>query len=400
MSETLELALVTAQNSVEIFTKGGLAAVLDDVERKVRAIPMDVSTSAGRDHIRSVAYKVTRTKTALDAEAKKLTEGWRDSTKRVNEERKLAQERLDSLADEVRAPLTAFESKEKVRVAAHEAALAEMSGLLEMLRACPNMEAALLEDHQRDFIKLNATREWEEFSSRANYQRTNTLAYINERVSSRKKFDADQAELARLRQEEVERKAREHEEKIKAEAAENARIAAERRAKEAADAETKRVIEAARAEQKRVEAEAERIRAENERKQKEAESARKREQDARELAERRASEAEAARVEALRRAEADKKAAEERAAEALRAAKEKARKDTEAAIAKERSRVEAQRKAEEDAQALREADEAARLRVRSEIMEDIAAFGKLANAPEAIITAIIDGKVRHLRVIY
>lgn len=405
MTETLELAVVNAQNSVEIFTKGGLSAVLDEVEKRVRAIALDASTATGREQIRSVAYKVTRTKTALDAEAKKLTEGWRESTKRVNEERKVSQERLDALADEVREPLTVFENKEKLRVAGHEAALADLAGLIEMLRANPNMEASLLEEHQQDFAQLNANREWEEFGPRANYQRNSTLAYLSERIAARKKFDADQAELVRLRKEEVERKAREREEKIKSEAAEKARIEAEFKAKEAADAEAKRVIDAANAEQARVKAEADRVRAEHERAQKEAEAKanaieqqRIAEQNARIDAERRVRESEEARIAADNRAKAEKKAAEAKAEADLKAAVEKAKRDQEAAIAKERERVAAQRKDEEEAQALREADEAARSRVHAEIMEDIAKFGKLANAPEAIIAAIMDGKVRHVRV--
>ena len=110
MSETMELAVVNAQNAVQIFTQGGLNAILDGIEAQVRAKALDGSTAAGRDEIRSLAYKVTRTKTALDSEAKKLTEGWRTSTAQVNAERKRAQERLDALADEVRAPLTVFEN--------------------------------------------------------------------------------------------------------------------------------------------------------------------------------------------------------------------------------------------------------------------------------------------------
>ncbi len=398
MSGTLELAVVTAQNSVEIFTKGGLAAVLDEVEREVRAIPLDASTAKGRDQIRSVAYKVARTKTALDAEAKKLTEGWRESTKKVNEERKVAEARLDALADEVRAPLTEFENKEKLRVAGHEAALAEMTGLLEMLRSRPNMEASLLEDHQRDFAALHVGRDWEEFSPRANYARTSTVAYLNDRIVARKKFDADQAELERLRKEEIERKAREREEKIKAEAAEKARIEAERRAKEAADAEAQRVIQAANAERARVQAEADRVRAENERVQKEAEAARRKEEDARNLAEKRAADAEAARIEAARKAEADLRAAELKAEADLKAAKEKAKRGQDAAIAKERARVEAQRKAEEEAQSKREADAQHKAQIRNEIMEDLKTCWGEDDLLFNLSNLIMNGKVRHVRV--
>jgi hypothetical protein len=383
MSETMELAVVNAQSAVEIFTKGGLDSLLAGIEQKVRAMPLDVSTSAGRDEIRSVAYKVARTKTALDSEAKKLTEGWRISTAQVNAERKRSQERLDALAEEVRSPLTEFEGREKVRIAAHEAALAEFSGLLGMLRSHPNMEASLLEDHQRDLAALNTGRNWEEFSNRATKQRAELTAYLAERITARKKFDADQSELARLRKEEAERLVRERDERLKAEAAEKARAEAGRIAKEAADAEARRVIEAAQKEQERVRLEAEKVRAEHERAQIQAEALRKKEEAARLLAEKRATEAEAA-----------KKASELKAAKDLELAKEKSRRDSEAAVAKERERIAAERKAEEVARSKREADEKLRAKIRDEIAADLDLHAG------RVVEAILEGKIRHVKVIF
>ena len=72
MTEQMELAVIDAQNAVQIFTGGGLNAILDGIEAKVRAIPLDPSTAPGREEIRSVAYRVVRTKTLLDTEGKRL----------------------------------------------------------------------------------------------------------------------------------------------------------------------------------------------------------------------------------------------------------------------------------------------------------------------------------------
>jgi colicin import membrane protein len=98
MIEQLELMVMDAQNAVQIFTGGGMNAILDSIEAKVKAILLDPSTAAGREEIRSVAYRVARTKVALDNEGKRLTEGWREATKKVNEERKKSTERLDAKA--------------------------------------------------------------------------------------------------------------------------------------------------------------------------------------------------------------------------------------------------------------------------------------------------------------
>jgi hypothetical protein len=398
--ETMELAVINPANAVEIFTGGGLSKLLADIEAQVRSVPLDISTAPGRDQVRSLAYKVARTKTALDAEAKKLTEGWRESTKKVNEERKRATEFLETLADEVRAPLTAFENRDKLRVAAHEWALAELSNFSSVQSQATADE---LVAKVAEFAGLHSDRQWEEFGPRANRMRAEIAAYLNERLVTRRQFDADQAELARLRKEEAARLVREREERLKAEAAEAARIDAERRAKESADAEARRVIAAANAEQARVRAEAERVRAEHERAQKEAEAKakaidqkRQAEETARKAAEKRAADA-----------EADRLAAEAKAAEVLKAAQEKAKRDTEAALARQRDKAERERKAAEDARLKREADEALRERIAAEIGEDITRMigreliGRLGSqAFLDLVGAIMDGKLRHVKVVF
>jgi colicin import membrane protein len=386
---TMELAVVNAQNAVEIFERGGLNAILEEIEAKVRAIPLDVSTQAGRDQIRSTAYKVVRTKTALDAEAKRLTEGWREATKKVNGERARAQERLDALAEEVRKPLTDFENKEKLRVIGHEDALNEITGLQYMLMQHPDMSLALLADHAHDLEKLHVGREWEEFAARAKSARELAESYVLARIETRKRFEAEQEELARLRKAEAERLQRERDEKLKAEAAEKARLEAELKAKRAADEEARRVIEAAKAEQQRVEAEATRVRLEHERVQREAEQARQREESARQTAEKRARDAEAAKV-----------AAERAASEALKAAQDKAKRDAEAAVARERERVETERRNAEALRVKREADAKLRKRICEEIADDLYGLGIFGLDGIALLVAeaILDGKLRHVGV--
>lgn len=305
-TESLELAVIDTQNAVQIFTGGGMAAVLDGIEAKVRAIKLDPSTATGREEIRSVSYKIARTKTALDAEGKRLTEGWREATAKVNAERKKSAERLENLQEEVRKPLTEFENKEKARVSAHEEALREITGLQAMIQSCPNMSLDLLLEHQADFNRMLPGYQWEEFAARAKDARSTCDKYLSSRIEDRKRFEAEQEELARLRKAQSDRLQRERDERLKAEAAETARMQAERKAKADADAEARRVIEAAE---------------------------------------------------------------------------------------KERERVELKRKVEENARAKRTADEALRLCIRAEILEDL-------NSAATPVDAIMDGRVRHVKVVF
>jgi hypothetical protein len=383
MNESLELMVVDAQNAVQIFTGGGMAGLIDGIQTKVRAIKLDPSTATGREEIRAVAYKIARTKTALDAEGKRLTEGWREATNKVNAERKKAAERLEALQAEVRAPLTNFENKEKARVAAHEAALLEITGMMAMLQAHPDMSLELLLDHQMDAAAMLPGYAWEEYELRARCERAALAKYLTSRIEARRTFDAEREELARLRKEEEDRIQRARDERLKAEAADAARLAAERKAKAEADAEASRVIKAAEREHKRVADEAERVRLENERAQRAIEEALRREEQAKIDAEKRARDAEEARV-----------AAEKRAAADLKAAQDKAKRDAKEAVERERARQAHVRKEAEAAQAKREADKNLRAKVRAEIVEDVGGMDVIN-----IADAIMDGRVRHVRVV-
>ena len=173
------------QIAVQLFAGGGLDSLPAGIEAQVRAIDLDCSTAAGRAQIKSVAYQVVRTKTTLDAEGKKLTEEWRTATAKVNAERKKATDRLEVLAEEVRAPLTAFESKDKARVAAHEAALAELQGLSRMIVSFPQMSSLDLQAHLAEYAELYKDRDWEEFAGRATKARAETVALMEIRIAAR-----------------------------------------------------------------------------------------------------------------------------------------------------------------------------------------------------------------------
>src|SRR6185437_576408 len=129
MSEVTERssALATIETLVpaQVFASGAIETVLSRIEREARerAAALDISTPAGRKDIASLAYKVARSKTALDGAGKDLKAEWLAKSNAVDAERRTLRERLDALADEVRAPLTEWENAEKPRVKAHEDAL-------------------------------------------------------------------------------------------------------------------------------------------------------------------------------------------------------------------------------------------------------------------------------------
>ena len=377
MTEVLELVKVEALNAVEVFRDpASLDAIIEGIEAEVRAATLDASTQAGREQIRSLAFRVTRSKTAIVKMGMDLTEGWREKTKLVNAERKRAEERLAALAEEARRPLTEFENREKFRIAAHEVAL-------EAFRMnVSGYDIAQMEMALKLMQKHLEGRNWEEFAGRARQLRDDAFESINNRIESQKMADAQAAELAELRRKEAERQecervrlVAEREAKLKAEAAENARIEAERKAKAEADREAQRVIAAAKLEADRV---------------------------AREKA---------ALEQEKRDAETRFELAEKKAAQAVLDAQLKADREREAAVQAERYRqaeerriLEKKQRDEAAANAKREADKKHRAKIEAEAALDLETtltkYSIDAELCRLIIGQIAQGHIRNVKVVY
>lgn len=221
-TELLELKAVTA---VSVFTENGLDAILSRVESEVLSVLTDISTPAGRKEIASLAYKVAQTKTHLDDLGKDLVAEQKKKIASVDIERKRARDFLDALKDRVRKPLTDWEEAEQKRIDESEAAI------LEIFNAASHAEESVQEIEGR-ILRVNAVyqRDWREFAERAKLMMDVSVKELHEKLAARIKYDAEQMELARLRQEEAERKQRERGAEIAAEAAKRATAEAEAKA--------------------------------------------------------------------------------------------------------------------------------------------------------------------------
>lgn len=102
-------------NAVEVFTGAKLDDLLQQIRAETTSIVPDVSTAMGRKEIASLAYKVARSKTAIDDAGKELVSEWKQRAAVVDASRKKARDYLDDLKSEVRAPLDAWEAEETRR---------------------------------------------------------------------------------------------------------------------------------------------------------------------------------------------------------------------------------------------------------------------------------------------
>lgn len=353
-------------------SENAFAHLIDKIERKARedAKKLDPTTKKGRDALVSLAYEVSKEKSALDKEGKALTEKQREEIALVNASRKIAEDRLSALRDEVRKPVTDWEQAEAARKERIEAAMKAFATDRVGPMDTPDDIQSIID--QIEEIDIDDT--WGEYEEPAAGARLHAIAkYKRDHAESVKRL-ADLAELEELR-------AFRAAQARKEEAAEAERIERERleaiRLQEEADAK----IEAERAEAARIEAEAQ---AERDR-----------------IAAEKAAEekAEADRLLAI----AEKEAAAEREAQHKRdveAAREKAAQE-------ERDRIQKEADERAAAQAKREADAAHVEQIQSDIhgavMDLISAVktnpdAKAGTLATEVAKALMAGKIPHTKV--
>lgn len=363
MSDTMEIAVLAQPlNPVAIFN-GGVDAVIASIEARAREEKRDISTPSGRKAMTSFAFKIARSKTALDDAGKSLVEGLKKQTGAIDRDRKTIRDRLDELKADFLAPLTEWEAEEEARIAAHEEALLA-------LMAPPELENEPSEKLQAFLDGLNSPddRDWQMFKQRATDLRKMETEKVKRWLdfALKREQTAREQEEARLAAVEAERVAA-----AKAQAIREARIAEEaaQQAKEAAEREAQaQMAEALRQHQ----AEQEKA---------------KRAQEAQEQAAATAAQKAARDLEA-----AEKRAETERAEAAQREL---------AAIAAERTRLFNEAEAEKKAERDRAADKAHKGGIHRDAMTDLmAAVGLSEITAKAVVVAIATGKVRHVKVSY
>lgn len=369
MSKT-ELAVIneTLTPAIVFSTENGVPDILAAIKSEVAKFEPDMSTTAGRKEIASMAYKVSRSKTALDEMGKNLTADARLQIEAVNKGRKEITEALDKLRDEVREPLTKWENSEKDRVAALEAALEQMKGFGNSGPTLFSVEVQIKIDGLEEFY---SACDWQEFSNRARAAYEEIKEHLKGVLANREQQEKERAELEQLRKEKEEREKKEHDDRIAKEAAEKARLEAEEKAaKEKAEAEAKVQAEA----QAKIDA-AEEAKAQAEADKKKAEEN---------------------RIAAEKKAEVEKAQAEEEKRQAAIDAEHQAaqaRKD-------ERIKMEAEKEKLAEEERKREQNRTHRAKINREMLAGFVAAGLSERAGKAAIKAMVNGDVPHVSVKY
>lgn len=350
--EAAELAILPpAETALQVYQQpSGLDPYIERIRAEVTGHVPDLTTDKGRKAIASLAFKVRKSKTALDNLGKQLVDDLKEIPKKIDAERKRMRDQLDALADEVRAPLDEWERANQERVAQHKHEIAMLEGFSE----CSNLTAEEIRANIECVDGTVIDESWEEFEAEAHRAKAKTLESMRTALSAREKYEAEQAELARLRAEAEARRIQDEKERIAREAAEAATRAAEAKAQAEREAAAKREADARAAQEKA-------------------------EQDAKDAIER--------QKQAEARAEAEKLAAEERAKQAA-----------EAARLAEIERQQQEKAAAEAEQRKREADKAHKAKIMGAAKEGLMAAGIAEDQARAAVKLIFAGKVPNVRI--
>lgn len=302
--ESTELVTVPSkETALEVFkAEQGLDPYLQTIRQELDnflAEPPSLDTATGRKAYASMAHKIARSKTAIDNIGKELVADLKQLPKTIDAERKRWRDQLDEWRDEARGPLNEWEAAEEARKEKHN------SNVMYLIQYGENASQQLESEVLRNMIEsveaAAIDESWEEFEAEAHRAKARSLEALRGALDARLQYEAEQAELERLRQEAAAREQKEREERIAREAEERAR----REAEQAAQAEREVVAqreqqardEAARKDrehqeaiakaQRDAEAERQRIQAEHDRKERERVAEQQRQEQARLDAERR-----------------------------------------------------------------------------------------------------------------
>ena len=343
-----ELQVIDQNVIVAAFAKrGGTDELFEHIAQEVRSHVPDVTTKKGRDAIGSLAMKVSKSKTLIEKCGKELVAEQKAQIKLIDDDRIAIVKKFDQLRDEILAPRDAWEKAEEDRVAKCLEFLDEITEL-----AKPEFlgnAAWQLKGYIDTLSNLKIDSRFMEFQEQAKLAKFETLEKLRTALAAREKYEAEQAELERLRKEEQERLQCERDERIAKEAADKARIEAEAKAL---------------AEQRRVERE---------------------------------------KQEAQEKAEREKREAAEREARLI-AEKEEAELRAQQAAVMERQRIEREQAAKEEAE--RKAEEARLANVEhmrsinQEILNKLCAIGLDEGQAKAVITAIARNQIPNVSIKY
>lgn len=371
---------ISEENAPTIFVAGGLGRFIDAVRAEVCAEVPDLKTRKGRERIASLSATVSKRKASVEKPGRDYLRHIKTLPKVVEDELREFVSTMNTLRDEIRQPLTDWEATEQARKDRHVDAV---QSIHDFCLDLSDINAAVLLESIASVEAIRMGDQWEEFEAEAARAKDSTLIALRAALIKREQYEAEQAELARLRAEKEAQAQRDREAEIARQSAEKANQEAERRTQAEREVAAKReqaLIDQAAARQR-----------EAERATRDAEAAAERQRRQLQLqaeqAQLIAEQAEANRAAAELRAEQERISAERRQAQAVEQAKQ------------DEIRRQSAAKAEEERQArAREADIANKTAVLTAAKEAVMQAGITEEQAKAVVNLVRRGLIPNVSI--
>lgn len=252
VGDDYSLTVADSGNLQQFFADGeNLQKVADRIETLARGLVADVSTKEGISQIKTAARQIASVKKKVDDLGKTVVAELKALPKIIDKNRADFRERMESLQEEIRRPVTDIEERQK--------AIDDIKGTHFACAACNSQELAAKIDELETQRAAVTAEVWKEAYEEVLKAFDSEIGALSTMKSAAEKREEDARRLAELEAKQAEADRIIREQKIKEEAERKAREEAEARA-----AAEKARLEREKAEAERKAAEAERARQEAE----------------------------------------------------------------------------------------------------------------------------------------
>lgn len=241
----LALPVITEDKYPALYVSGGLDGYYQSIREQVMSEVPDLTTKKGIARVKSLAAMVSSSKVAVEKPGREYLKQLKEMPKVIEATLRDWNQKMDSLRDEVRKPVTELEEKEKARIAALDQRLNEIHqiGSVAGLDILPSGTITAWIG-KLEAISVDAT--WDEYQDRAQVAKEAAKVKLTSALQNRLTWEAQQAEIARLKAEQEEKDRIQREKDIADQARREAeqkamreKLEAEQREKAAKDAQLK-----------------------------------------------------------------------------------------------------------------------------------------------------------------
>ena len=202
-STELALPVITEDKYPALYVSGGLDSYYQSIREQVMSEVPDLTTKKGIARIKSLAAMVSSSKVAVEKPGREYLKQLKEMPKVIEATLRDWNQKMDSLRDEVRKPVTEMEEAEKARIVALELRVYEIKQIGELITT--DLDSFALNELSDSLNKILIDDSFQEFIDVAKHAKANIESKLQQFLSVRIQFEEGQKELARFRLEQEER---------------------------------------------------------------------------------------------------------------------------------------------------------------------------------------------------